>query len=817
MPGIGSVLSWHIGMVADGTPTLGMTHNHSDRSDSGSGESKECYGTAGDSGGGPFLNMDNHSSKDIHVTGTTKDGEDIAPLHLTTQTLFHMKHDRREVHKGNVGVMDGQLHFEEVVHNLPFPKPYDCRTHLNWEPENFTSFHDAYGGKIGKWYWWTETSIGGSIPPEPPAEPPPEVPPPPYPPTEAPPPPPTRDETPKRVPVTTHPSKPTDKTEDPVNQVTNETTEYQQSHLYHAWSCSLAKPVPNDYDDPHMGDYSKPVSDEQILDWTKKAPIVGVLDSFYGYTGKNWDQPTYNQEPIEGNLGNAFRSGTSDGGFYIMPPELNLLQVRDQNSTGTHPAPILNATASNTKFGFAPGVEMFFGYPNLDDGSIKNDAWKCYVNTSNNLKYDIVESGGTTNLLQYPKDSTTEDFIFSRGISSTHDIYTDADFYFKSDTAFKTTFEHNNDADRVATYQNSSGTVAWLSDISSGEWTNTANDLTMTTGTTASFPDGSTVPIIRGETDTDTGFSIASNNIYFWTGSTRAAIIDSSQNLSIVGLFRSVDHATIPQFTGTTDENTGMSIHTDTLRLYTGGTIAIEIDSSQDVVFAGDIRIPSSATVPTIYDRTDGDTGLSTNLDNIYFYTGGTEALNIDSSQDATFANDVLATNRFSWLDGGSYKGILAQSNTGSDKTYTFPNETAQVKMKKDKVKFWPWAVPSIAFGDYATRRILDTASYRTTFMCPDDFVSLTSLVMVFIASTTDTTNRFSIASDYGAAGTSHGTHSETANVEVSSTANHIEEISISGAFSSLAALDYCGLDVTNASGFTNYMLGIKMIYTSTD
>ena len=99
----------------------------------------------------------------------------------------------------------------------------------------------------------------------------------------------------------------------------------------------------------------------------------------------------------------------------------------------------------------------------------------------------------------------------------------------------------------------------------------------------------------------------------------------------------------------------------DAMNIFVNGSNAIVIDSSQNATFAKHIILPNT------YSLQWGDSNAriegSTANDSISILTGGTSALTLDLSQDATFAGHIaLASTKGIFFDGGSHTYIKESS-----------------------------------------------------------------------------------------------------------------------------------------------------------
>lgn len=122
--------------------------------------------------------------------------------------------------------------------------------------------------------------------------------------------------------------------------------------------------------------------------------------------------------------------------------------------------------------------------------------------------------------------------------------------------------------------------------------------------------------------------------------------------------------------------------------------------------------------------------------------------------------------------------------------------------------------------GDYRVRNVGGNGTHRFNFKAPHDFTTITALVLVGApsAGAAGASKDIDLSSDYGGIGELTNVHSEsdTATVyDLTGTSGEWTEIDISGVFSSLAAGDFCGLQVNHMGigGAIDY-IGIRLRYT---
>lgn len=291
---------------------------------------------------------------------------------------------------------------------------------------------------------------------------------------------------------------------------------------------------------PNLKDYRANISTNSMNTWMARAPITGIQTAFYGYS-QDWRYPNYTQAPRSEGGDGKYRSGTGDGGWFIRQPESDILDLREQNATGTDPTWI-HTNSSSTVWGMLPNVRFFQGYPNMSTGDIKK-GYSSYIDYSTNkVTHSVREQDGTdTNFMDYPGASTDP-------LNVKIDLLADQDIEWKSGTNFKGALEHNNSADRTYTFQNASGTVAFTSDIPSGAglWT-LATDVVKPTTTTHHVAFNDTY-LNHGVTDTNTGFKINADVFSIETGGNVNATFGSDETLTVTNKIAWKDDTS---FTGT--------------------------------------------------------------------------------------------------------------------------------------------------------------------------------------------------------------------------------------------------------------------------
>ncbi len=120
--------------------------------------------------------------------------------------------------------------------------------------------------------------------------------------------------------------------------------------------------------------------------------------------------------------------------------------------------------------------------------------------------------------------------------------------------------------------------------------------------------------------------------------------------------------------------------------------------------------------------------------------------------------------------------------------------------------------------GDFRSRTVTQSGTFRYDFFAPHDFVELIDVVIIFIpsAGAAGTGKDMDFFSDYGAKGEVFNNHSEsnTTGSHNTGTVNVIGEQNVSSVFSSLSANDYCGVQMDhNAIGGSMEHLGIRLRY----
>lgn len=124
----------------------------------------------------------------------------------------------------------------------------------------------------------------------------------------------------------------------------------------------------------------------------------------------------------------------------------------------------------------------------------------------------------------------------------------------------------------------------------------------------------------------------------------------------------------------------------------------------------------------------------------------------------------------------------------------------------------------SAARGDYRVRSVPDSTAFQLTWFVPHDFSSLTSVELICIpgAAAIGAGKSITLDSDYAAIGESFATHSESNPAFTTDflTPDLIYGVDVSSVYNSLAAGDFCGLQITlNAIGDALDVLGVLLRY----
>jgi len=444
-----------------------------------------------------------------------------------------------------------------------------------------------------------------------------------------------------------------------------------------------------------------------------------------------------------------------------------------------------------------PGVRLHFGYPSLELGT-RNFGWNTTFNKSTGqLDHALKVSAGTeTTLLRYPSTATaTDPFDFTSDVQSRNNLI------LKGGTGFTTTITSTPTANRIGTIQNSTGTFAWTSDIPSGAglWT-LATDVVKTTTNThhVAFNDNVLNP---GVTDTNTGFKINSDVYSVETGGTQAFTADSAQTLNVTNQISWKDNTSFK----------GILTHANTSsdKTYTfpdnSGTVALATGLSGGQTIYGGTGAGEDLLLKSTSNASDGDVVI-----------GDGTTLTVYSSG---VYNGSVATNGYFTLESGTGNIGSLYHSISANRSWLLPDGTGQVKLKKDKIAFFP-SNQSTTFSKHSVDALTTSGGFGyIEFLCPNDFLSITSLVAVVIAGATDASVDIDLESEYGASTQDHATHTgSSTGTTYSLTEGRLTEISLTGVFASLATGDYCGIEVQNNDNATTvYLVGVRMVYTPTN
>ena len=336
---------------------------------------------ASQSWSGPF---DVGLEKDQHNLGTDSDGNIINSLHLSANSYF-----RR-------GAEDGPLNLSIFLLGDDFQKR--AKVYCGFNPN---TGHEFVGGpRAGKWDWWTTV--------------------PQYVPTRVPPPedPTPTGDNPPNIPDV--PNRPTDVPDSPtiapgtVDWSLFETPgidgkiptlkaldvpQTPQAYLCclsdQAMPSILGRPQMIVGGIPDLRKTTKGVSDEVTDEHDRKAPIVARIEAFGQQAANEW---IYTQQPTA----SRFVAGTADGGFIVMPPEVDMA---DDLNGWAIPA---CRTTSNTYFAVLRGTYFGSGLPDLTNGGLKT-AHRWSENSSGDLTFERVNSSGTAaNALRLTSDQLAQ-------------------------------------------------------------------------------------------------------------------------------------------------------------------------------------------------------------------------------------------------------------------------------------------------------------------------------------------------------------------------------------------------------------------------
>ncbi len=257
---------------------------------------------------------------------------------------------------------------------------------------------------------------------------------------------------------------------------------------------------------------------------------------------------------------------------------------------------------------------------------------------------------------------------------------------------------------------------------------------------------------------------------------------------------------------------TAYFIYVDT----TGGTANMD-SSSNDCHIEGFTNnyfayAASGDTVSSSFDAViapDGDAGAGT-IYHVNSYENGllyvSDAINMDEKA-APGTPPSGQTYIYSKTDGKVY----SKDDAGTEYDLTAGAGTKEV--------FFAGADYNGAHGEFRIRSLTASASFNFTFNVPYDFASTISLVAVCIpeSGAAGSSKDIDLYSEYGGLGEAHNQHAESdtaATYDLTGTSDEIYELDLTPVFSSLAAGDYCGLEIDqNSIGGTINYIGIRLKY----
>jgi hypothetical protein len=158
----------------------------------------------------------------------------------------------------------------------------------------------------------------------------------------------------------------------------------------------------------------------------------------------------------------------------------------------------------------------------------------------------------------------------------------------------------------------------------------------------------------------------------------------------------------------------------------------------------------------------------------------------------------------------------LATSNPGGVAGFMSPEDKTNLVAVRLATKFFPPTSNAVTIiGDFATISVGANANLAITFEFPDDYVSLSQLVVVGWPNASFTAQDIDLTSDYGAVGELYNANSSAdATGTYSGVINTVFELSIANLFPSASAGDYAAAQVDhNAIGTTVNYIGIRMQY----
>ena len=122
---------------------------------------------------------------------------------------------------------------------------------------------------------------------------------------------------------------------------------------------------------------------------------------------------------------------------------------------------------------------------------------------------------------------------------------------------------------------------------------------------------------------------------------------------------------------------------------------------------------------------------------------------------------------------------------------------------------------PNTTIGDFISHNVYNGTIAYISFKVPHDFTTITSAEIILVATTSNATANYDVASDYGAIGEAYNTHSEAdAATTYNVTLNQLYALDISGILTAIAADDYVGISLTNnIVAEACYVIGLRLKY----
>jgi prepilin-type processing-associated H-X9-DG protein len=317
---------------------------------------------------------------------------------------------------------------------------------------------------------------------------------------------------------------------------------------------------------------------------------------------------------------------TVTGDFTCLETTVSVTSAMDITNTGTGPALIVNQTGSNDIVDFRDdGTSAFY----IEDGGnvgigCTNPTQKLDVNGNINTCGNIVTPSLTLGANSTVSASQTTDdslYLNSAGTGAVRVNYTDGLGGFE-------------------VYSNNNQTMQF-----------TANS------------GGITIPgsiIHAGDTDTNFGFS-AANTWRVQTGGTERFKITG--DVHVLGATDFAIPATRKLYLDGQSNTYLTESSADTIKIFTGGTQALQIDNSQNATFAGTVHVNNAASDKKLaFDRTGGK-GISIEHDTngIYFYneTDATSMFRMYNAGSAQITGDLTVSGGDITLGGtGRIQGI---------------------------------------------------------------------------------------------------------------------------------------------------------------